>query len=488
MPRNDELALALEPGVRPRTLAVARALTAAIRSGALVPGQRLPGSRALGARLGLTRNTVVAAYEALAAEGWLRMEGPKGTFVAPAELPPAPPAVQEGLREDPGYKIPPRRWRDRRPRPAAGPWTFPQPGVLSLSGGLPDLRLVPHELLARAYRRALRAEGRRLLGYLEPGGHPRLRAALAAHVRARRGIPAGPENVLVTHGAQMALYLVAQVLLQPGDRVGVERLGYPPAWDALGCAGAELVPVPVDAEGLDVARLETQGDLRAVYVTPHHQYPTMAVMSPARRLALLAWAARRRAVIVEDDYDNEVHYAGQPVLPLASMDGGRSVIYVGSLSKILAPGLRLGYLVAPAAVIEAMARLRLVVDRQGDQVLERAVADLFEEGVVVGHARRVRRAYLERRDALVEALRAELGDALTFEVPAGGMALWARAPGVDTEAWSQRAAAAGVHFMPGRSLDVQHRLQHRARLGFAALDPHELREAVRRLAACRPPS
>lgn len=479
MPRRDEVALVLPEGVRPLSLAAARAVSAAIRAGQLLPGQRLPGTRALGARLGLTRNTVVAAYEALAAEGWVRMEGPRGTFVSPAPLEPGPAEVsQDSLRSAPAYRLPSRRWKDRR----AGLGSSWPSGALVLSGGVPDLRMVPHELLARAYRRALRAEGQRLLGYLEAAGHPRLRAALAAHVRARRGIPAGPENVIVTHGAQMALYLAAQALLRPGDRVGVERFGYPPAWDALTCAGARLTAFPVDGEGLIVEALDAQPDLRMVYVTPHHQYPTMAVMSPARRMALLAWAARRRAVVLEDDYDNEVHYAGQPVLPLASMDGGRSVVYVGSLSKVLAPGLRLGYIVAPAPVIEALARHRQVVDRQGDHALERAVAELFEDGEVVAHTRRVRRAYQARRDALAQALRDTFGSALEFTVPAGGMALWARARGVDTERWATRAEAAGVYFIPGRRLDYLGRIQSHARLGFAALEPDELREAVRRLA------
>jgi GntR family transcriptional regulator/MocR family aminotransferase len=225
--------------------------------------------------------------------------------------------------------------------------------------------------------------------------------------------------------------------------------------------------------------------VRAVYLTPHHQYPTTVGLGAARRLQLLALARAHGLAVIEDDYDNEFHYEGRPTLPLASADDSGVVIYIGTLSKILAPGLRLGFVAAPRPFIERLATLRMTVDRQGDQAVECAVAEMIEDGEVQRHARRMRRIYQGRRDTLAEALTARLGGILSFALPAGGMALWARvAPAVDVERWSERARAAGVVFFPGRRFSFAAESRHRpfARLGFAALTEAELREAVRRLA------
>lgn len=476
------------PTGQPLYLRIARAICDAIVGGRLRRAERLPGTRRLATQLGVQRNTVVAAYEELVAEGWVEASGQRGTFVA-SNLPerPVASATTKPPGHRPGFDLPTRVYEDRRYSPSS-----PAGGVrpLVLSGGLPDLRLIPHQQLARAYRRALKAEGTRLLGYLEPEGHPRMRAAIAELVNAYRGLGVGPENVLITRGAQQAMHLISQVILRPGDCVAVERLGYPPAWDALQNSGARLFAVPTDEEGIDVAYLEEldrKHEFRMVYVTPHHQYPTMVVMSPARRLALLEFAARRRIAIIEDDYDNEVHFQGQPVLPLASVDTSGVVLYVGTLSKVLAPGIRLGYVVAPVSVIEALARFRLTVDHQGDHVLERAIAELFEDGEVQRHVRRVRRIYEERRNALVHALRSQLGSVLEFTEPPGGLALWPTvAPEIDVDSWAQRTAAAGSGFMPGSQLDFCRERQPHLRLGFASLTPEEIGVAVRRMAKALP--
>jgi GntR family transcriptional regulator/MocR family aminotransferase len=364
-------------------------------------------------------------------------------------------------------------------------------GTLVMTGGGPDLRLVPRTALARAYRKALTEKaprGRSTLDYGDPRGHPRLREALAAMLSARRGIAAPAESVLVTRGSQMALDLVARALIAPGDVVAIESLGYRPAWEALRAAGARLAPLPVDEHGLDVDALVALGareeKVRAVYLTPHHQYPTTAVLSAGRRLALMELARARRIAVIEDDYDHEFHYDGRPVLPLASADPAGVVVYLGTLSKILAPGLRLGFVVAPAPLLERLAAIRTFIDRQGDLTLERAVAELLEDGEVQRHARRARRAYLARRDALIDALGEHLGGALTFEPPAGGMAIWARAaPGIDVDAWAERALARKVAFSTAKRFAFDGRRRGFLRLGFAALDEKELREAARRMAA-----
>ncbi|WP_434046041.1 MULTISPECIES: PLP-dependent aminotransferase family protein [Sorangium] len=478
-----ELSLAVDPASpQPIFLQIARALSDDIRRGRLRAGAELPGSRALARSLSVHRNTVLAAYRELAAEGWIEASAARGTFVA-AELP-APAPRRFARRAAARTEVPARLGFDLgatslRPMPLVAE------GALRMSGGLPDMRLVPTAALARAYRRALRAEAKRALDYADPRGHERLRAALAAMLSAVRGLAAGPESVLVTRGSQMAIDLVARALLAPGDAVAVEAYGYRPAWEALRLAGARLVPVPVDAAGLSVDALAELADrerLRAVYVTPHHQYPTTAVLAPGRRIALLELCRSRRVAVIEDDYDHEFHYDGRPVLPLASADTAGVVVYVGTLSKILAPGLRLGFAVAPEPLIERLALHRTFVDRQGDHAVEGAVAELLEDGEVQRHAQRARRIYRARRDLLVEALRAQLGHALDFRVPAGGMALWARVDAaIDADAWAERALARKVAFSAGRRYAFDGKKRPFLRLGFAALDEREIREAVERM-------
>jgi GntR family transcriptional regulator/MocR family aminotransferase len=304
-----------------------------------------------------------------------------------------------------------------------------------------------------------------------------------------RALSLEPDDLIVTRGAQQALYLAARVLIEPGDAVAIESWGYPPAWDALRAAGAELIPVPVDADGLDtaaLARVLTRHTLKALYVTPHHQFPTLVTLSAARRLELLELARKHRFAILEDDYDHEVHYRGSPVLPLAHLDGHGSVVYIGTLSKVLAPGLRLGYLVAAPAVIERALAWRRIIDRQGDQTTEAAIAELFEDGEVARHIGRMRRIYARRREALLDAIARHLPDAFAIDLPRGGMALWATASaGDDTDKWAERALARGVDVSPASRYWFGRGPVHGFRLGFAALDERELERAIARLAASR---
>ena len=482
--RNWNFALELPRGL-PLSLAVARALTDEIRRGRLRPGDALPGSRTLAASLGIHRNTVLSAYRELESEGWLVTRPAGGTFVTRALPDTKPrrfsPSARESMPARVGFEL------------GASPEYFdllpPVPkGTLSLAGGQPDVRLLPAGPLARAYRRVLRAHGSSLLSYGDPRGHVRLRRALAAMISSARGVACDEDTILITRGSQMALSLAAGALLRPGDVVVVEALGYRPAWLGLEHAGAELVPLGVDGEGLRVdllARLCAERRVRAVYLTPHHHYPTTVGLAAPRRLQLLQLARAHRFAVFEDDYDNEFHYEGRPTLPLASADDAGVVVYLGTLSKILAPGLRLGFLAAPRPLIERMAALRMILDRQGDQTVECAVAEMIEDGEVQRHARRMRRVYQSRRDALAEALHARFKDRISFQLPAGGMALWARLDG-DVDAWAERALERGVLVHPGRRFAFDRKPRPYARLGFAALDENELREAVRRLGT--PPS
>lgn len=475
--RRWELTVTLDPASeQPLFLQLAGVIADDVRRGLLKPGDALPGSRALAARLGVHRNTVIAGYGELAAEGVVITRAGGGTFVA--EPPAGLAASTATARVDPGYALEP-------PIPYASPPRL-APGMLLLAKGTPDLRLLPFDALARAYRRALARHGRTLLGFGDPRGHTQLRQELATMLSRTRGLPATRDTVMVTRGSQMALDLVARALLSHGDLVAVEAIGHPPAWAALRLAGAKLLPVAVDSEGLDVTVLETitaKQRLRAIYVTPHHQFPTTAVMTPARRARLAALATRHRLVIIEDDYDHEFHYESQPIAPIAAGAGAAQVVYIGTLSKVLAPGLRAGFVAAPSAVIERLASLRVLTDLQGDLAVECAIAELFEDGELLRHVRRVRARYRSRRDALAEALQKQLGGALSFRVPDGGMALWVEvAPGLDVDAWAQAAERENVIFRGARMYDFAERSLPNARLGFTFHDEKELAEAVRRMA------
>lgn len=485
--RSWDVAVHLDPAADlPLFLQIARSISGDVRRGRLRAGDLLPSSRALATSLEVHRNTVLAAYRELAAEGWIATQTARGTVVARdlAESAAQASAATVGYPQRAGF--------DLRPPVDPGLPTPFAPGTLVLSSGAPDLRLVPADSLARAYRRALRVHrgGRSPLDYGDPCGHPRLREALAVMLAAVRGLPAQPDNVLITRGSQMALDVIGRALLSPGDLVAVESMGYRPAWGALRQAGAHLVPLPVDEQGLSVdalAELAARRPVKAVYLTPHHQYPTTALLGAGRRMALLDLARARRIALIEDDYDHEFHYDGRPVLPLASGDTAGVVVYVGTLSKILAPSLRLGFVVAPRPVIERCAAVRALIDRQGDHVVESAIAELIEDGEIQRHVGRARRAYHARRDVICEALSRRLGGALSFTRPAGGIALWARAHGIDVRAWVRHAVnRKKVAFRIGRDFTFDGRDEPYVRLGFASLNETEIAEAVVRMAAALP--
>ena len=358
-------------------------------------------------------------------------------------------------------------------------------GASRLAGAVPDVRLVPREALARAVRRVLKRKPA-LLDYGGPSGEAALRVALADMLSSQRGLCAGADDVLVTQGSQMALDLVARALIRRGDVVAVEALSYGPAREAFRAAGARLLPIPLDARGLDVSALAGRG-VRMVYVTPHHQYPTTVTLAPERRLALLELARRERFAILEDDYDHEFHYDGRPVFPLASADAAGSVIYVGTLSKLLAPALRIGFVVAPRAVQARLTRLRAHADRHGDRVMQAAVAELIEDGELGRHARRMRRIYEGRRDAFVLALRRNLGGAVRFVQPSGGMALWFEAePTLDVDAWAASAHERGFGFPTARTFSLDDRARAGGRWAFAPSTERELVAACEVLAQTLP--
>jgi len=457
---------------------VRRSIVSEVRRGRLRPGQVLPGSRPLAESLGVHRNTVLAAIRELESEGWITTVPAQGTFVS-EDLPEQKRRldVPEPSADRPSYDVP------------DGGYVVPRaPRALSFFGGIPDVRLVDTATLGRALRRALRDKS--TLRYGSPLGDLRLRNELAKLLADTRGVPRTADEILVTSGSQMAIDLVARSLLPRGSCVAVEALGYRPAWEALKRAGIELSPVAVDADGMDVRALERLAQKRTlagVLLTPHHQCPTTVTLSASRRLALLELARKSRWLVLEDDYDHEFHYEGRPILPLASADPGGNVVYVGTLSKVLSPGLRVGYVAAPRSVVARLADFRYSTDREGNHVVERAVAELLEDGEAGRHVRRARKVYLARRDLLVSLLRKTFGDRLRFEVPHGGTSIHATVdPDVDVEAIVDRAYDLGLSLQSPKVFAFDGKTRPFLRLGFAQLDETELPRAVRLLASAFP--
>ncbi len=473
-------ALALEVSARDREpifLALARSIIGEIERGRLKPGSPLPGTRSLAQTLKLNRNTVDAAYHELTMQGWLAAEPSRGTFVA--------------------HDLPDVSSPDKKNNAAHKqiPVNSNKPLIaLKFSDGAPDARLLPTTAFAQAFRRALNSANFTYgSSYSDPSGSRSLRETLSSYLNVERGLVATENDIMITRGSQMALFLAAKAITMPGTKIAVERTGYPLAWSAFRAAGAEILGIPVDEGGLDVDALEEHAKrdpwLKAVYLTPHHQYPTTVTLGAARRLRLFDIARRYGLVIIEDDYDNEYRYDGRPVLPLiARTSKDQPVIYLGSLSKVLTPGIRVGYAVAPADILQRMIRHREAIDRQGDLPLELALSDLLADGTIKRHARKARRIYHARRDFLAEQLQNVLGHDGQFTLPAGGLAIWFRLNhGLDAQQWAENAARCGLSVLPGAHFELDKSKAPAAfRLGFASLTEAEIARAVQILARSKP--
>jgi GntR family transcriptional regulator/MocR family aminotransferase len=463
----------------PVYLQIVHALIDEILRGRLSSGTALPGTRELAESLEVNRKTVVQAYRELEAQGWVQSELTRGTFIS-SHLP-----AVERIRRPAGHMPDAPDFRLLGSAPVI-PLQLPQPNALLFDDGAPDSRHVPVNALGRAYRRALTQLSRRnALSYSDPRGSVELRSAVSSMLNLDRGLSTMPEHICLTRGSQMALYLTARILATRNDTVVMEELSYPPARESFRCAGAEVAAVGLDAQGMRIDELERicrRKRVRAVYITPHHQFPTTVLLPPDRRLRLFALAAQFGFAIVEDDYDHEFHFSHRPMLPLASADPGGRVVYVGSMSKLLSPSLRLGYIAAPTAFIDRAAAEIMMIDRQGDRATEAAVAELIAIGEVHRHTRRVLKVYAERRALMDRLLREELDGHIEFDLPDGGLAVWARfRPGVDLVRLAELARHERLHFLPGSAFSISAQPVQGARLGFASLDAAELHRAVQRL-------
>jgi GntR family transcriptional regulator/MocR family aminotransferase len=417
-------------GNDPRYRQIYEDLREAIASGVLKPGERLPSTRALAARLGAARGTVDLAYSLLSSEGYIVGRGSAGSFVSSAVDP-------AQLRNLAGRATPP---------PAAVAVLSPQQTLKPFQLGLPALDAFPAKVWSRiAGRHARRLPASSLL-VPDALGHPPLRLAVSQYLALARGISCNPGQVIITSGFQAALGLVTRALVGAGDAVWLEDPGYHRARHGLDAAGAVEVPVPVDHEGLMVeAGVERSPGARLAIVTPSHQAPLGMTLSLPRRLALLDWAERSGSWILEDDYDGEFRYTSKPVPALKSLDRMDRVLYVGSFSKVLFPGLRLGYLVVPTALSGKFQTLCEYLYRDRPLASQQVVTDFITEGHFYRHIRRMRALYAERRAALVEAIRNTLSGEARLELHEGGMHLLLRLrDDEDDRQYVERARAKGL--------------------------------------------
>jgi GntR family transcriptional regulator/MocR family aminotransferase len=380
-------------------------LRKAILDGMLRPGQRVPSTRALAAELEISRLPVLTAYEQLLHEGYVEGRSGSGTFVSAA----APDSMlrARSVKETP--TIAPSG--KRRPSHRRVPLGRDEGGIRPFRLTLPALDQFPHELWSRLVARHARRLAPIHMAYGDPAGVGALRAAIADHLRTSRAVRCEPEQILIVSGSQAALRVCAASLFRHGDRVAIEEPGYPGAHAAIRASGAELVPVPVDDEGIDVDALAAlRARISAIYVTPSHQYPLGASMSAVRRLALLDWAARREVWILEDDYDSEYRYVSRPLGALQGLDTRDRVVYIGTFSKVLFPALRVGYIVVPRSLWETFLDSRDALDVFSPTLYQLVLAEFLHEGHFVRHLRRMRGVYVRRRDAIVEGLMRHCAD------------------------------------------------------------------------------
>lgn len=503
------LALALDPSSHaPLQHQLYVALRSGILDGRLAPGVQLPGSRALAESLDVSRTTVSLVFDQLRAEGYLKGRERSGTFVADV-VPDAHLGVSRGrgaervtrlaMREatrggptapsrgEPAA-MPPEAWRadvSRRGSLLASLVVTSTPlrggtGARAFRIGTPALGDFPLQLWGRLLGRSWRRMTASQLSYAEPYGTFQLRAAIAAYVGQARAVRCAPDQVIVVSGVQQAFDLVGRVLLDPGDGAAVEDPGYRGTRAALLAAGATLVPIPVDGDGMDVGALRTRSPVpRVACVTPSHQFPLGVTLSAARRLALLEWARAHGAWIVEDDFDSEYRFRGRPLPSLQGMTADARVVYVGTFSKTLFPALRLGYLIVPPGLVEPFARARAAVDRHPPALEQAVVAEFIADGHFARHVRRMRALYAERQATLLQLLQGEASKWLEAEPVDAGMhlAAWLRA-GMDDARVAQRLLDEGVIASPLRALSVVAPPRGALLLGFAAFDRRTMERAL----------
>lgn len=443
-------------------LQIADAIIIAVKSGKLTSGNALPGSRQLAGLLNVNRNTVIEALDVLIAEGWLITMDRKGTFIADIL-----PEINSNKKTETKANI---TNEDHKPH-------------LVFDDGLPDSRLAPMNDLARAYREIFNRKSRwQIMGYSNELGNAEFRKAIVQMLNFKRGMNVSLDEICITRGSQMAMYLAAHCLLSKGDYVMIENPGYKPAWEAFENAGASLLPVDVIKDGLDLEEVENHlkkySSIKAIYVTPHHQFPTTVTMSLKKRLKLIELSNQYGFTIIEDDYDNEFHFGQRPILPISSYSNAKNFIYIGTLSKIVAPALRIGYVASSSENINKIANHRKIIDVQGDNIMEEAVLHLINEGKIKRHLKKTNLIYKAKRDHFESLCQLHLKDKITFSKPEGGLAFWI-VPNkiVDTEKICTKLLSKGIKLINPEKFSFDKPING-FRLGYASLTEQQMEEGI----------
>ncbi len=466
---------------QPLHVRVQRAIRQLILDGVLDVGKPLPASRALARSLEVSRDTVEAAYGQLHAEGFIERRVGSGSFVS--ERTQRLPGRGKAGRT-PSRQVPPRLSQ-------RGDAMFENGGVRDFlmprpfAPGVPETRSFALQTWERLQRQVLKEHGHRALLHSPPQGMESLRRAIADYINLERGARATAERVLILTSSQQALTLCATVLLDAGERIFIEDPAYHGARKAFEAAGLQCVPVPLDEHGMQVERLASDEEsTRAVFLTPSHQFPTGATLALERRLAIIEWAQRRQGWIIEDDYDSEFHYAGKPTACVQGLDPYERTIYIGTFTKSLFPGLRIGYMVLPSALVAPMTVARTLLDGHSAPIPQLTLARFIEGGHFGAHIRTMRAVYAQRRDVLARLVREHLGEFVETQVPGGGMQMpCTLIRDIDEDELVAAARQAGIDLLGLSALHASERRTPGFLMGFAAHAPHELEPAVKKLAS-----
>lgn len=459
---------------------IQRAIKQLILEGVLAPGKPLPATRGLAASLGVSRDTVEAAYSQLHAEGFIERRVGSGSYVSSlAQRSPGRRVKRSAPVQNPDTLLSQRGMAMFR---SGGIRNFPSPRPFVQ--GVPETRDFPLSVWERLERQVLKEYGHLALQAGPPQGMEALRRAVADYINLERGARATPERILILTSSQQAISLCAQVLLDAGDRIFVEDPAYHGARKAFEAAGLQCVAIPVDEQGLQVDALcYAASPAKVVFLSPSHQFPTGATLTLDRRLALIEWAARQQAWIIEDDYDSEFHYAGKPTACVQGMDHYDRTIYVGTFTKSLFPGVRIGYMLLPESLVEPMTRARTLQDGHSAPIAQLTLARFMEAGHFGAHVRNMRLLYAGRLNRLVQLLEQHLSEYLVATVPDGGMQVSCRlVGGLCEQAVIEAARRAGVDLFGLSGLYAGAAPQAGFLLGFAAYTPMELETGVKTLA------